>query len=1140
MTTELTNVSLEEAITEKTSENGRKRDSDVLQTEEVDLSNVKRIRTSRNQDNRPERQSRLQRSSSLIEQVRGNEDGENDVPNQTRETNSNFDNRVGVIECIHLVNFMCHDSLKINFGPRINFVIGHNGSGKSAILTGLTICLGAKASNTNRAPNMKSLVKQGKNYARISVTISNRGFEAYQPEIYGKSITIERTIRREGSSEYRLRSFNGTVISTKRDELDNICDHMGLQIDNPMNILTQDTARQFLGNSSPKEKYQLFMKGIQLKQLEENYSLIEQSLINTKNVLGNKKTGVSYLAKKEEEYKLLWEQSRETENLHNLLEQKKGEMAWAQVVEVEKELLLAEKEFQHAEVKLSEAKENLESIVTNQSDIDGKISSKEEVIGRAKDETDTTKSKFEDIVKTFDGYRSEMNDVDIQKRDIQNSINAAKSCLDVYREQLNTERARENNLGGSQIEKRANESNNLQREIADLSEQIVELESKRNDLHSALLEMGGNLTSLLTKKDSIANKISDQSEHLKVLEDVQRDKVSAFGKNMPQLLKLITRETRFQHPPKGPMGKYMTVKEQKWHLIIERILGNVINGFIVRSHHDQLILKELMRQSNCHATVVVGKYDPFDYSSGEPDSQYPTVLKIIKFDDDEVLHTLINHLGIEKMLLIEDRREAEAYMKRGIANVTQCYALDPRNRGYGFRIVSTQRSSGISKVTPWNRPPRIGFSSSTSIEAEKKILDDLKKQYNFASNQLNEAKIEQAKFKRDEQLLVEKIEGIKKRILLKRREVNSLESQELSVLDTEKIQTLERRISETEKELESYVGQLQDAKNEEHRIRDNQRPVIEEIRIYREKIQTETQRLSSLQTELSRLRDEKRNSEVDIERHRQTVESCTNILREKEAKKVQCAQVVADYTAKANTRCERVPVQLSPAELDNEIERLQMQIAEWRNRTGVSVEQAAEDYLNAKEKHDQAKVLVARLTQLLQALEETLRRRNEMWTKFRKLITLRTKELFELYLSQRNFTGKLVIKHQEEFLEPRVYPANRNLATAHNRHEKSKVSVQGLSGGEKSFATICMLLSIWEAMSCPLRCLDEFDVFMDAVNRLVSIKMMVDSAKDSSDKQFIFITPQDMGQIGLDKDVVVFRLSDPVVSSSALPPSTAP
>lgn len=29
------------------------------------------------------------------------------------------------------------------------------------------------------------------------------------------------------------------MISTKRDELSKICDHMNIQVDNPMNILTQ-------------------------------------------------------------------------------------------------------------------------------------------------------------------------------------------------------------------------------------------------------------------------------------------------------------------------------------------------------------------------------------------------------------------------------------------------------------------------------------------------------------------------------------------------------------------------------------------------------------------------------------------------------------------------------------------------------------------------------------------------------------------------------------------------------------------------------------------------------------------------------------------------------------------------------------
>jgi chromosome segregation ATPase len=43
----------------------------------------------------------------------------------------------------------------------MNFVIGHNGSGKSAILTAMTLCLGGKAASTNRGSSMKSFIKEG-------------------------------------------------------------------------------------------------------------------------------------------------------------------------------------------------------------------------------------------------------------------------------------------------------------------------------------------------------------------------------------------------------------------------------------------------------------------------------------------------------------------------------------------------------------------------------------------------------------------------------------------------------------------------------------------------------------------------------------------------------------------------------------------------------------------------------------------------------------------------------------------------------------------------------------------------------------------------------------------------------------------
>ena len=70
----------------------------------------------------------------------------------------------GIIEQVVCHNFMCHKKLVVNFGPLINFIIGHNGSGKSAVLTALTLCLGGKATSTNRGQNLKAFIKEGEEY----------------------------------------------------------------------------------------------------------------------------------------------------------------------------------------------------------------------------------------------------------------------------------------------------------------------------------------------------------------------------------------------------------------------------------------------------------------------------------------------------------------------------------------------------------------------------------------------------------------------------------------------------------------------------------------------------------------------------------------------------------------------------------------------------------------------------------------------------------------------------------------------------------------------------------------------------------------------------------------------------------------
>lgn len=156
----------------------------------------------------------------------------------------------------------------------------------------------------------------------------------------------------------------------------------------------------------------------------------------------------------------------------------------------------------------------------------------------------------------------------------------------------------------------------------------------------------------------------------------------------------------------------------------------------------------------------------------------------------------------------------------------------------------------------------------------------------------------------------------------------------------------------------------------------------------------------------------------------------------------------------------------------------------------------------------------------MQLLKQALANRKGRWAKFRNLIVGRAATHFSMLLGQRAFQGKLIVNHEDKYLDIRVQP---DATQKPGRARQTKT----LSGGEKSFSTICLLLSLWEAMGSPIRCLDEFDVFMDQVNRDISMRMMISAARRSTSRQFVLITPQSMNNIEIRDDVKIHKMSDP-------------
>jgi structural maintenance of chromosomes protein 6 len=998
----------------------------------------------------------------------------------------------GIIESVTMVNFMCHERLHVELGPLLNFITGKNGSGKSAILTAITLCLGGKASTTNRGASLKSFIKEGRDNGSLIIKIKNQGADAYQPDVYGQTIILERNFSKAGTSGFKLKGAGGKLVSNKKADVEEIIEYFQMQIDNPMSVLSQDNARQFLTTSTPATKYRFFVKGTQLEQLDNDYRLVSEITETMDHKLYDYREVVKVLKAKADRAQERVDIVNKHTGMRNAANKLGQQLAWAQVENEERELRERESVVTEAQEKIEQAEREAGLKDQAYQHTDGLVEGAAEAIQSLTDDLVPFREEEASAKERFDAADQELKNNRLEQRQIRDHLVGAKNKVAAIKKDISVEQQRIENANGGAHTKRLADLDIAQTRVAEARSKLDENIQARPGLdeqhRSALRDLEKSGIPLDMKKKEITA-CENQLQNLS--RDVGQV-MAAFDRKIPKLLNMIENDTRFREKPVGPVGLHIKLLKPIWSSVLDKSIGQLLGGFIVTSKADQVRLSGMIRQLCIDfCPVIIGNHHPLDTSGHEPDPQYDTVLRVLEINNDLVRSQLIINQSIEQTILVEGREDGMRilYEGRRPQNVKQCFCLNEGRRGWGIRLGYTAGSGNPSSgpIAPNNRQPRMKTDADSQIAYQRDTLEHLRRE--FSELQRSQRELQQTVGRCLQALKNHEISRKRLQIELQQAEENVERLQEeldRDHIEDGRLEAFKADLLDAEREVEQHGGSYGEAVMQIEKQGKFCQLHRQELDAAKERIAAHERNIKKAESKLRRIQQARQIALQEKNIAFDAIHEARLVKETAEQKRDRQANVVTDFIHQATVVCPRTPVSPgeTPQSIEAKLDKLKKQLEAYSKKAGGSEDEIIRACTAAVRDHQLASRRLADSEELLKEIKKSHGGRLEMWRKFQSQISARSRIQFTYLLSERGFRGKLLLDHKHHLLEIQVEPDETTL-NATGRATKT------LSGGEKSFSSICLLLSVWEGMGAPLRCLDEYDVFMDHVNRDISTNMIV-------------------------------------------------
>uniref|UniRef100_A0A8C9WEJ3 Structural maintenance of chromosomes protein 6 n=1 Tax=Scleropages formosus TaxID=113540 RepID=A0A8C9WEJ3_SCLFO len=645
-------------------------------------------------------------------------------------------------------------------------------------------------------------------------------------------------------------------------------------------------------------------------------------------------------------------------------------------------------------------------------------------------------------------------------------------------------------LTGAESRERAERISKLQSELDALNHKDSTLAQQINQFQQVVARGKEELTKMRELHRSVEAKQRD----LNAMVASRTDKIKRFGERMPALLETINefhRKGHFRKKPVGPVGFCIRLKDPELALAVESCLKSLMLAFCCDNFKDEKTLQSIMSEhypQGRRPLIIVSEFSSSMYNISGKAAQhpdYPTVLEALEVDNPVVANCLIDMRAVETVLVIKSNADARRVMQNGRPPVNCREAFTKEgdqvfpNRYYSCEYQRAQYlSKDLEEQIRWI-PKHLCNGGGTL-------------QLPLNSDSIIHGFVDFLIYTSKNPILTCKKKGMQ--MPLNTICVRISDARQESDEARQKMNERRKAFEEAEQSYRQHKDIINNVAEEAERIKEE---------------------LSKCDQEVEKSKHHKKHYEEKRKTHINGIQKLKADLDVKE-KELMASEICL----------ERLEVKRTAKSIDSEISRLKQKISNQQDQQGDR-DEVIRQYQEALENYRNIALQVKTLKKFIGLLGKIMNDRHKMYTEMRMYLSVRCKYYFDSMLSQRGYTGKMTFDHKNETLSISVQPGEGDKATLSD--------MRSLSGGERSFSTVCFVLSLWAIAEAPFRCLDEFDVYMDMVNRRISMDMMLKIAASQRYRQFIFLTPQSMSSLPVNNLIRILRLNDPDRGQTSLP-----